>query len=125
MHIILSAGAGTLTPPLVQGPASQRASSSRLAGWRRPASRSSPKWTVSLSSISSYLREPRAPAVAPRRNYSVKTGLEQIEDELAAQDGQRNGRANDANDANDAEGADGAGDAGAGGAGSPGDTACM
>ena len=46
---------------------------------------------------------------------SVKTGLEQIEDELAAQDGRRSGRAGDA------DGADGAGDAGAGGAGSPGD----
>lgn len=43
---------------------------------------------------------------------SVKTGLEQIEDELAAQDGRRSGRADDA---------DGAGGAGAGGAGSPGD----
>ena len=50
---------------------------------------------------------------------SVKTGLEQIEDELAAQDGRRSGRADDA------DGADGAGDAGdaddSDGAGSPGD----
>ena len=44
---------------------------------------------------------------------SVKTGLEQIEDELAAQDGRRSGRADDA------DGPGGADDSG--GAGSPGD----
>ena len=55
---------------------------------------------------------------------SVKTGLEQIEDELAAQDGRRRGRADDADDADDADGAgdaDDTDDAGAGGAGRPGD----
>ena len=52
---------------------------------------------------------------------SVKTGLEQIEDELAAQDGRRRGRADDADDADGAGDADDTDDAGAGGAERPGD----
>ena len=53
---------------------------------------------------------------------SVKTGLEQIEDELAAQDGRRRGRADDADDADGAGDADDTDDAGAGGAERPGAT---
>ena len=42
----------------------------------------------------------------------MKTGLEQIEDELAAQDGRRRGRADDADGAGDADDSDGAGSPG-------------